>query len=132
MRLSRGRARARGGDCARAHLHACLARACCALTAHRARVRVLVWQAALEGLDYDALATQAAQERGIIFVDEIDKLVRRDGLSAGGGGGGGAVFSKGEGVQKELLALLEGTSVRTRRGSVSTSHMLFILSLIHI
>ena len=38
----------------------------------------------------------------------------------------GGAFSKGEGVQKELLALLEGTSVRTPRGHVSTAHMLFV------
>ena len=75
---------------------------------------------ALEGLDVDAMAVALAEQRGIIFVDEIDKLVRRDGTAAS------ASFSKGEGVQKELLALLEGTTVRTRRGPVSTRHILFI------
>jgi ATP-dependent HslUV protease ATP-binding subunit HslU len=75
---------------------------------------------ALEGLDVDAMAVALAEQRGIVFVDEIDKLVRRDGTAAS------ASFSKGEGVQKELLALLEGTTVRTRRGPVSTRHILFI------
>jgi len=75
----------------------------------------------MEALDINALAVQLAEARGIVFLDEIDKLVRRDGADRSG-----ASFSKGEGVQKELLALLEGTSVRTRRGLVSTRHMLFI------
>lgn len=75
---------------------------------------------AMDGLDLNALAIHEAEQRGIIFVDEIDKLVRRDGTH-----GGGSV-SKGEGVQKELLALLEGTTVRTEKGLVSTRHILFI------
>ena len=74
----------------------------------------------VEGVDLDEEAVKHAQERGIIFVDEIDKLVRRSNE------GGGGAFYKGEGVQKELLALVEGTKVRTRRGLASTSHMLFI------
>lgn len=77
---------------------------------------------ALEGVDLEALAVAAAEERGIIFVDEIDKLVRGHGSVSGGGG----AFSKGEGVQKELLGLIEGTSVRTSAGMVDTSHILFI------
>ena len=61
------------------------------------------------------------QEGGIIFVDEIDKLAVQEAR-----GGGGWNVKKGEGVQKELLALLEGTSVRTRHGLVSTRHVLFV------
>jgi ATP-dependent HslUV protease ATP-binding subunit HslU len=75
-------------------------------------------------LDLDAIAIEHAEERGIIFVDEIDKLVR--GRDGGGGGGGVSAFSKGEGVQKELLSLIEGTGVRTQRGLCSTAHVLFI------
>ena len=75
---------------------------------------------AVEEADIDSLAVAAAEERGIIFVDEIDKLVRGQGRE------GGSAFSKGEGVQKELLALLEGTSVRTSFGLVDTSHVLFV------
>ena len=75
---------------------------------------------ALGDLDVDAEAIRAAEERGIIFVDEVDKLV------SSGRDGGGRREVKGEGVQKELLALLEGTSVRTPRGLVSTRHVLFI------
>ena len=70
-------------------------------------------------------AVSDAEARGIVFVDEIDKLVRRDGRSGGSGAGGGA-FAKGEGVQKELLGLIEGTDVRTPRGRVSTAHILFV------
>jgi len=75
---------------------------------------------AVDGLDLEAQAIASTEARGIIFVDEIDKLVRRD------GGGGGGAFYKGEGVQKELLGLIEGTQVRTPRGLVSTSHILFV------
>ena len=78
---------------------------------------------ALDAVDLDAEAIAQAEGRGIVFIDEIDKLVRRDGM---GGGAGVSGFSKGEGVQKELLALLEGTSVRTPRGMCSTTHVLFI------
>ena len=84
-------------------------------------------ESSMMDVDLDALAVEQAQERGIVFVDEIDKLVRRaDGGLGGGGSGGGALGAKGEGVQKELLALLEGTHVRTPRGLVSTRHILFI------
>ena len=61
-------------------------------------------------LDVDMAAVEATEERGIIFVDEIDKLVRGGGRSAEGAA---ASFSKGEGVQKELLALLETRSAYT-------------------
>ena len=77
----------------------------------------------LDAVELDAEAIAQAEGRGIVFIDEIDKLVRRDGM---GGGAGVSGFSKGEGVQKELLALLEGTSVRTPRGMCSTTHVLFI------
>ena len=55
-------------------------------------------------------ALTAVQQQGIVFVDEIDKVVRGNGFGRDGIGG------KGEGVQKELLALLEGTMVGTRHG----------------
>lgn len=56
-------------------------------------------------------AIEAAQN-GIVFMDEIDKLAKtHDGLSHG-------FHSKGQGVQKELLTLIEGSSVRTRHGVV--------------
>ena len=53
-----------------------------------------------------ARALDAVQANGIVFIDEIDKLVTENGSSGG--------FKKGEGVQKELLALTEGCNVTTR------------------
>eukprot|EP00656_Telonema_subtile_P035366 TRINITY_DN39347_c0_g1_i2.p1 TRINITY_DN39347_c0_g1~~TRINITY_DN39347_c0_g1_i2.p1 ORF type:complete len:602 (-),score=199.49 TRINITY_DN39347_c0_g1_i2:42-1847(-) len=65
-----------------------------------------------------ARGLERCQQDGIIFVDEIDKLAAT--------GQGGEHWAKGDGVQKELLGLLEGTQVRTRHGMVSTEHVLFI------
>ena len=67
-------------------------------------------------IDRDACvqaALTAVQQQGIVFVDEIDKVVKGKTMAMGGIGG-----IKGEGVQKELLALLEGTMVGTRHGLV--------------
>lgn len=61
---------------------------------------------------------ERAQEEGIIFIDEIDKIVAR-------GTSGGADVSR-EGVQRDLLPLVEGCNVSTKYGSVSTEHILFI------
>jgi ATP-dependent HslUV protease ATP-binding subunit HslU len=65
-------------------------------------------------------AVQRAQEGGIVFLDEIDKVAAR-----GGHGGGGPDVSR-EGVQRDLLPLVEGTTVTTRYGPVSSDHVLFI------
>ena len=73
-------------------------------------------------LDRDAIASDAiarAQERGIVFLDEIDKIAGR------GGGSSGAQVSR-EGVQRDLLPLVEGATVSTKYGPVKTDHVLFI------
>lgn len=67
------------------------------------------------------VALEKVQTNGIIFIDEIDKLAN-DRLSRSSN------FNKGEGVQKELLALTEGCAVQTRHGLVHTQHILFIAS----
>ncbi|KAF0720514.1 Aste57867_233 [Aphanomyces stellatus] len=64
-------------------------------------------------------AIENVQTNGIIFLDEIDKLANDDHHRS---------FRKGEGVQKELLALTEGCAVNTRHGIVYTDHILFIAS----
>jgi ATP-dependent HslUV protease ATP-binding subunit HslU len=63
---------------------------------------------------------QAAEQNGIVFLDEIDKISGREGR-------GGADVSR-EGVQRDLLPLVEGTSVMTKHGMVRTEHVLFIAS----
>ncbi|MEJ0022732.1 MAG: ATP-dependent protease ATPase subunit HslU [Alphaproteobacteria bacterium] len=74
-------------------------------------------------LDQDALAKEAvslAENEGIVFIDEIDKVASSSGRS-------GADISR-EGVQRDLLPLLEGASVATKYGVVRTDHVLFIAS----
>ncbi len=65
-------------------------------------------------------AVRAAENDGIVFLDEIDKIAARD-------GGVGAGVSR-EGVQRDLLPLVEGTTVATKYGPVKTDHILFIAS----
>lgn len=65
-------------------------------------------------------ALRATEEDGIVFLDEIDKVCAREGRT------GGDVSR--EGVQRDLLPLLEGTTVTTKRGPIKTDHILFIAS----
>jgi ATP-dependent HslUV protease ATP-binding subunit HslU len=67
-----------------------------------------------------AKALESAQNDGIVFLDEIDKIAARE-------GGMGAGVSR-EGVQRDLLPLVEGTTVATKYGPVKTDHILFIAS----
>ena len=72
-------------------------------------------------IDYDEVAHQSidrAENSGIIFIDEVDKIASDD--SRGGGD------ISGEGVQRDLLPVVEGTAVNTRYGQVKTDHVLFI------
>jgi ATP-dependent HslUV protease ATP-binding subunit HslU len=74
-------------------------------------------------LDTDQLvqeAVHAVENNGIVFLDEIDKICARDGRI------GGDVSR--EGVQRDLLPLIEGTTVTTKHGTVKTDHILFIAS----
>jgi ATP-dependent HslUV protease ATP-binding subunit HslU len=64
-------------------------------------------------------AVQRVEQAGIIFVDEIDKIASRD------GGGHGPDVSR-EGVQRDILPIIEGTTVNTKHGMVKTDHILFI------
>ncbi len=74
-------------------------------------------------IDEEALNREAlrlVEEEGIVFIDEIDKVCAREGAR-------GADVSR-EGVQRDLLPLIEGTTVATRYGMVRTDHILFIAS----
>jgi ATP-dependent HslUV protease ATP-binding subunit HslU len=77
-------------------------------------------------LDQDQLTRDAvsnAENNGIVFIDEIDKVCAR---TSEGGFRGGDVSR--EGVQRDLLPLIEGTTVTTKHGPVKTDHILFIAS----
>jgi ATP-dependent HslUV protease ATP-binding subunit HslU len=65
-------------------------------------------------------AIHAVEQNGIVFLDEIDKIAGREGRV-------GADVSR-EGVQRDLLPLIEGTTVSTKHGAVKTDHILFIAS----
>ena len=67
-----------------------------------------------------ATALEAVEQNGIVFIDEIDKVAKR-------GNTGGADVSR-EGVQRDLLPLIEGCTVNTKLGMVKTDHILFIAS----
>jgi ATP-dependent HslUV protease ATP-binding subunit HslU len=74
-------------------------------------------------LDQEGIVQEAIHEvenNGIVFLDEIDKICAREGR------GGGDVSR--EGVQRDLLPLIEGTTVNTKHGAVKTDHVLFIAS----
>ena len=84
---------------------------------------VLIGQEADKLLDDEAVravALEAVQENGIVFLDEIDKICARSDAR-------GADVSR-EGVQRDLLPLIEGTTVSTKHGPVKTDHILFIAS----
>lgn len=68
-------------------------------------------------------AVANVEQNGIVFLDEIDKVARR---TDSGGGSGGDVSR--EGVQRDLLPLVEGSAVTTKFGTVNTDHILFIAS----
>ena len=67
-----------------------------------------------------AKALEAVEQHGIVFIDEIDKVAKR-------GNSGGVDVSR-EGVQRDLLPLIEGCTVNTKLGMVKTDHILFIAS----
>ena len=67
-------------------------------------------------------AVDSVEQNGIVFLDEIDKICKRSEL----GGGGGEVSR--EGVQRDLLPLVEGSTVSTKYGAIKTDHILFIAS----
>ncbi len=78
-------------------------------------------------IDMEAVVRESlkrAENSGIVFIDEIDKVASR---SSGGGSGSGPEVSR-EGVQRDLLPIVEGGSVNTKYGPVKTDHILFIAS----
>jgi len=86
-------------------------------------MKILAQEEAQNLVDMDKVVSRAiekVEQTGIIFLDEIDKIVGKD-------GGHGPDISR-EGVQRDLLPIVEGCSVSTRHGPVKTDHILFIAS----
>ena len=89
----------------------------------REAMRLLVDEEAAAMVNEDeikAAAIQNAEQNGIVFIDEIDKVTSRSDA-------GGAEVSR-QGVQRDLLPLVEGTTVSTKYGPIRTDHILFIAS----
>jgi ATP-dependent HslUV protease ATP-binding subunit HslU len=89
----------------------------------REALRLLTDEEAAKMVNEDELklrAVENAEQNGIVFIDEIDKIARRGEVS-------GADVSR-EGVQRDLLPLVEGSTVSTKYGMVKTDHILFIAS----
>lgn len=92
------------------------------MTVREAR-KVLTNEEASKLIDMDEVgqeAVQRAEESGIIFIDEIDKIAKNGGASSSS-----ADVSR-EGVQRDILPIVEGSTVVTKYGSVKTDHVLFI------
>ncbi|MEA2665929.1 MAG: ATP-dependent HslUV protease ATP-binding subunit HslU [Candidatus Eremiobacteraeota bacterium] len=84
--------------------------------------RIFAQQEADKLVDFDAVKREAlrrAAEHGIVFIDEIDKV-------AGSGGQRGGPDVSREGVQRDILPIVEGSTVQTKHGPLSTDHVLFI------
>ena len=89
--------------------------------------RLLLEEEAGKLIDMEEVKEEAirhAENAGIIFIDEIDK-VASSGRASGGGGGRGPDISR-EGVQRDLLPIVEGSVVSTKYGPVRTDHILFV------
>jgi len=85
--------------------------------------KLLIEEESLKLINHEDLkenAIYALEQNGIVFIDEIDKICKREGNS-------GADVSR-EGVQRDLLPLVEGSTVSTKHGMVKTDHILFIAS----
>lgn len=84
--------------------------------------RILLEEEASKLIDMDEVKEEAirkAEDAGIIFIDEIDKI------ASGGKKGGGPDVSR-EGVQRDLLPIVEGSTVNTKHGIIKTDHILFV------
>jgi len=93
------------------------------LTVKRAR-EIFTEEETEKAVDTDRAIDEAkerVEQMGIVFIDEIDKVAKS------GGSGGGIDVSR-EGVQRDILPIIEGTSVSTKWGVIDTTHILFIAS----
>ncbi len=93
------------------------------LPIHEAR-DIMIEQESEKLIDHEAAVQEAlnrVQNQGIVFIDEIDKIAE----SSAGGGKGGPDVSR-QGVQRDMLPIVEGSTVSTKHGIVKTDHILFI------
>ncbi len=83
--------------------------------------RILEKQSVIDGDTLVKLAVHSVEQDGIVFIDEIDKICEKKGSPHG-------ADASSEGVQRDLLPIIEGTTVFTKHGNVDTSHILFVAS----
>ncbi|MDT0593339.1 HslU--HslV peptidase ATPase subunit [Glaciecola petra] len=86
--------------------------------------KVLIEEESVKLINHEDLkenAIESLEQNGIVFIDEIDKICKREGSNSGGD------VSR-EGVQRDLLPLVEGSTVSTKHGMVKTDHILFVAS----
>jgi ATP-dependent HslUV protease ATP-binding subunit HslU len=92
--------------------------------------RILIEQETEKLIDREKMTSQAitrTEESGIVFLDEIDKIASPSGSGHGASGGGSSSPDVSrQGVQRDLLPIVEGSAVTTRHGIVHTDHILFI------
>merc|ERR1719247_1391398 len=74
----------------------------------------------LENIDVTREAITQAEDNGIVFIDEIDKIVNSSDYRG--------ADASAEGVQRDLLPLIEGSTISTKHGNVETDHILFVAS----
>jgi len=102
---------------------------CRKVTIKEAR-RLILEQETEKLIDNEKMTTQAitrTQESGIVFLDEIDKIASPSaGSGSSGSGGSGSPDISRQGVQRDLLPIVEGSAVTTRYGVVHTDHILFV------
>ncbi len=87
--------------------------------------KILIDEESEKLIDHDAAIQEAlerVQKQGIVFIDEIDKVAD----SSGNGKGGGGPDVSRQGVQRDMLPIVEGSNVSTKHGMVKTDHILFI------
>jgi ATP-dependent HslUV protease ATP-binding subunit HslU len=88
---------------------------------------ILLEEEAEKLIDHESAVQEGlerVQKQGIVFIDEIDKVAESSNNSKGGGGGGPDVSRQG--VQRDMLPIVEGSNISTKHGMVKTDHMLFI------
>lgn len=91
--------------------------------------KILLEEESEKLIDHESAVQEAlgrVQKQGIVFIDEIDKVAESSSNGKSGSGGGGGPDVSRQGVQRDMLPIVEGSNVSTKHGMVKTDHILFI------